>query len=331
MIYVHLISRKTGVTYDITNACSKVEWSGDYAESGRKLSFDYLNAPYDVDLKLPATACGDRITAYLEGGRDPVFTGHLYAVEQSSQIGTITYTAYDAIHQLTKSSTTRNFKNTSPEEVAALMCREVGLPVGNLFKTGIPIASMLCSDMSYYDIIMAAYTKAHAVTGDNYFLSVDGMDRVSVKRAEWIVAGFSLSDAVNITGSDIQESVDDIVNRVNVYSEKGEKIGTVEDAGSIAAYGVFQKTYQQEEGADAMSAARSELHIQPTQNIKVSAVGDVHCLAGNFVKVRDGATGLSGRYFIRSDTHTWENGVHQMELDISFDSIMDTVESSEEK
>ena len=326
MIYVHLISRKTGATYDITNACARVEWSGDCAESGRKLSLDYLNAPYDTDLKLPAIACGDRITAYLEDGKNPIFTGYLYAVEHSSQIGTITYTAYDAIHQMTKSRTTRNFKNTTPEEIAALICREAGLASGDLFQTGTPIPSMLCSDMSYYDIIMAAYTKAHAATGDNYFLSVDGVNRVSVRRAEWIISGFSLSDAVNITESDIQESVDDIVNRVDVYSEKGEKIGTVEDAGSIGAYGLFQATYQQEEGTDTATAARSELKVTPSQSIKISAVGDVHCLSGYFVKVKDTATGLSGRYFIRSDNHTWENGVHQMELDISFDAIMDTVE-----
>lgn len=331
MIYVHLISKRTGATYDITNACSKVEWSGDCAESGRRLSFDYLNAPYDPDLKLPAITCGDRITAYLENGGAPIFTGFLYAVERSSQIGTITYTAYDAVHQMTKSRTTRNFKNTSPEEVATLLSKELGLGAGELCQTRVPIPSMLCSDMSYYDIIMAAYTKAHAVTGGNYFLSVDGMNRVSVRRAEWIVAGFSLSDAVNITESDIQESVDDIVNRVEIFNATNERIGAVQDDASISAYGVFQKTYQQEEGTDAMAAARSELRIQPTQNIKVSAVGDVHCLAGYFVAVHDGATGLYGKYFIKSDTHTWENGVHQMELDISFDSIMDTVESSEEE
>lgn len=123
MVYINLISRSTGVTYDITNACSKVEWSGDYAESGRKISFDYLNAPYDTDLKLPAIACGDRIRARLSQDGDPIFAGTIYGVEKSSQIGTITYTAYDATHLLIKSRTTRNFKNVTPEEVAGEMCR----------------------------------------------------------------------------------------------------------------------------------------------------------------------------------------------------------------
>lgn len=305
MIYVHLISRKTGATYDITNACARVEWSGDCAESGRKLSFDYLNAPYDTDLKLPAIACGDRITAYLEDGKNPIFTGYLYAVEHSSQIGTITYTAYDAIHQMTKSRTTRNFKNTTPEEIAALICREAGLASGDLFQTGTPIPSMLCSDMSYYDIIMAAYTKAHDQTGDNYILSVDGEGRLCVKKAEWIIQGFTLSDTRSITESDILESVDDIVNRVEILSDTNEKIGVVQDDSSISSYGVFQETYTQEEGTDANTAAAKQIHTRPTQSIRILAVGDVHCLAGNFVVVHDGATGLYGKYFIKSDTHTW--------------------------
>lgn len=305
MIYVHLISKSTGATYDITNACSKLEWSGDYAESGRKLSFDYLNAPYDPDLKLPAIACGDMVTAYLSQGKSPVFTGHIYAVERSSQIGTITYTAYDAVHQMTKSRTTKNFKNTSPEGVAALMCQEMGLGAGAIYETKVPIPSMLCSDMSYYDIIMAAYTKAHDQTGDNYILSVDGEGRLCVKKAEWIIQGFTLSDTRSITESDILESVDDIVNRVEIFSDTNEKIGVVQDDSSISSYGVFQETYTQEEGTDANTAAAKQIYTRPTQSIRILAVGDVHCLAGNFVVVHDGATGLYGKYFIKSDTHTW--------------------------
>ena len=331
MIYVHLISKSTGATYDITNACAKVEWSGDYAESGRRLSFDYLNAPYDPDLKLPMVACGDRVTAYLAKDAAPVFTGHIYAVERSSQIGTITYTAYDAVHLMTKSRTTKNFKNTSPEKIAALLCQEMGLEAGELYETKVPISSMLCSDMSYYDIIMAAYTKAHDQTGDDYFLYVDGEGRLCVRKAEWIVSGFSLSDRNNITESDIQESVDSIVNRVEIFSDANERIGVVQDDASISSYGVFQETYTQEEGTDANTAAAKQIYTKPAQSIRISAVGDVHCLAGYYVRVQDGATGLTGKYFIKSDTHTWENGVHQMELDIAFDSIMRTVESSDEE
>ena len=42
-------------------------------------------------------------------------------------------------------------------------------------------------------------------------------------------------------------------------------------------------------------------------------------------------TGLSGKYWISSDKHTWENGSYTMELELTFDSIMNEVEASTEE
>lgn len=42
--------------------------------------------------------------------------------------------------------------------------------------------------------------------------------------------------------------------------------------------------------------------------------------------MQDGATGLSGIFWIDSDTHTWENGTHIMNLELNFKNIMDEKE-----
>ena len=59
-------------------------------------------------------------------------------------------------------------------------------------------------------------------------------------------------------------------------------------------------------------------------------MGDINCLSCYFVEVKDTATGLSGKYWIASDSHTFENGVHKMELELRFDSLMDTKDIKEE-
>ena len=46
--------------------------------------------------------------------------------------------------------------------------------------------------------------------------------------------------------------------------------------------------------------------------------------------VQDAATGLAGRYWISSDTHTWQNGIHTMELDLEFEAMMNEKEIKEE-
>lgn len=49
--------------------------------------------------------------------------------------------------------------------------------------------------------------------------------------------------------------------------------------------------------------------------------------------VKDAATGLSGKYWITSDKHTWQNNVHTMELELSFEQLMDEkdIETGEEE
>lgn len=57
--------------------------------------------------------------------------------------------------------------------------------------------------------------------------------------------------------------------------------------------------------------------------------GDLNCVAGNAVEVQDKVTGLSGLFWIDSDTHIWENGTHIMNLELNFKNIMDEKESTE--
>ena len=59
--------------------------------------------------------------------------------------------------------------------------------------------------------------------------------------------------------------------------------------------------------------------------------GNLKCIAGNAVEVQDKATGLDGIFWIDSDTHTWENGTHTMNLELNFKNLMDEKESAEQE
>lgn len=98
-------------------------------------------------------------------------------------------------------------------------------------------------------------------------------------------------------------------------------------------YGIFADVYEQEKGVDPTTAANNMLKVDPEQKITISAVGDLNCLSGYSVIVKDAATGLSGKYWITSDKHTWQNNVHTMELELSFEQLMDEkdIETGEEE
>lgn len=317
---------KESASYDITNAVTRIEWSGSAYAAARQLSFDYINAPFD-NFKLPQVSTGDFIS--FTPDKEEVFYGQIFGSERSSAIGTISYTAYDCMKNLLESTGQYNFKNLPAETIAQMVCADAQIPVRWLYPTGINIASMLCDDMSLYDIIMAAYTKAHLIDGKKYFPMVYKRG-FAVYSMEWSVAGFVLSDNVNLTETSIVETLDSIVNKVKIYGQDGQQTGEVENPVSTSKYGIYQAIYKVEEGVDPNQAANNMLSTMPKQEIKISALGDINCLSCYFVTVSDAATGLAGKYWISSDSHVWENGSYTMDLDLKFDAIMETVESSTE-
>lgn len=321
------LQKQSGGQYDITNAAARIEWSGSASAAVRQLTVGYLNAPND-NFSIPTIATGDFLSLTDDRGEE-VFFGQVYGSEKSSSIGTLDFTAYDTMKNLLESQGQYNFKNVTAEAIAAQICGECGLPIRFLYPTGVNISSLLCDGMSLYDVIMAGYTKAHQITGDKYFAMIYKRG-LGIYRSEWIVKGFTLTDS-NITDSSITESMDNIVNRVLVYDEGGNLIGEAKDAGSQGVYGVFQQVYKQEENVDAMTAANNMLNVSPTQKITISSIGCIDCLSCYYVMVSDSATGLTGRYWISSDSHKWENGTYTMDLELTFDAVMEEREGSKEE
>ena len=320
--------KDTGVIYNITNAVSRIVWKGSASEAARSVDFDYINAPYDNTVNLPSISTGDYIS--LEDSKEgEIFFGQIFGIEKSSQTGTISFTAYDMMKHLLESTGQYNFKNLTPEAIVDQVCADIQVPIRHLHPTGVNISSMICDKMKMYDIVMAAYTRAHRITGDKYFAMIYKRG-LGVYKTEWAVKGFTLSENSNIFASSISETMDEIKNKILIFDDKGKQIGEVKDDESLKKFGVFQEIYSKEEGVDATTGAKNLLRVKPTQAIKISAIGDINCLSCYFVQVKDTATGLSGKYWISSDSHTFENGIHKMELELRFDSLMDAKDIKEE-
>ena len=217
----------TGVTYNITNICSRIVWKGSASEAARSVDFDYINAPYDKTINLPGISTGDYIS--LEDAKEgEIFFGQIFGIEKSSQTGTITFTAYDMMKHLLESTGQYNFKNLTAEEIVSQVCADLQVPIRHLYKTGVNIASMLCDKMKMYDIVMAAYSRAHKITGDKYFAMIYKRG-IGVYKTEWAIKGFVLSESANIFSSSIAESMDEIKNKVLIFDDKGKQIGEVKD------------------------------------------------------------------------------------------------------
>lgn len=324
-----LIKMQQNMFYDISKAVGSVSWSGSIYSAARSVAFDLLNDPYDPELEIPNICTGDYISLS-DDEENELFFGQIFGIERSTAIGTITYTAYDFMKNLLESTGRYNFKNVTPEAVAAQVLADIAVPYNHLEPTGINVKSMICDSISYYDIIMGAYTQAYRMTGNRY-LPMIWQREFGVWPAVYTVSNFTLSDDSNASAVSLSESMDGIKNVIKIYDDKGRQIGEVADEPSTYVFGIFADVYEAEKGVDPATAAKNMLKVTPTQNITMTAIGDKNCLSGYSVTVKDAATGLAGKYWIKTDKHTWQGETYMMDLELSFEQMMDEKDIETEK
>lgn len=321
---------KTSSPIDITQTVKKFTWAGSVEEIARTLSIDVLNAPYDpIIRKLPRPGIGDRLSLIDDAGMER-FSGKVSAADRASAQGTLTHTATDDGQYLQRNNASYSFSKTTAEQIARKVLGEFGVPVGSLAKTGVIIKSMVCKNKSLYDIIMAAYTQAHRIDGKNYMLTTR-KGKVCVEEMGTVVAGFVVSDAVNITDSKYSESSEDIVNTIVIVDSKGRKVGTVSDTESVATYGKYQQIMTQTKGKNATLEAKNKIEASktPSQSESITLISDnLDIQAGRAITVQDAATKLKGLYWIQSDSHEVENGISKITLELDFKKIISEADAS---
>ena len=330
--YMKCVASKKGSSYtvartlyDITQYCSSITWSGSKHEVARKLQIDLINPINDPHIKVMTLKLGSLLYLYDDDNKE-IFRGYIVERERGSN-NTVSYTAYDLCFYLLKSKATYKFKKKAPEAIAKAVCSDVKVATGSLAKTGKKY-NLLMKDRTIYEVIMAAYTKAKKSTKQKYQLYAS-KGKVCIRKIgdDWFK--IMLSADTNIISSSNKESIADVVNRVKIYDDKGKVLKVVKDQKSIVNYGVFQHTYTKEKDKDPTNSAKAMLR-GVTRKMDLELIGYVGCVTGKCVKVKDTASGLEGKYYVESDTHTWRNGVHTMRIELSTTNDMDTQKADTE-
>lgn len=290
-----------------------ITWSGTHNQCSRELDFTIPCNPYDKDFENQAIKLGDLI--YLYDGATQLFVGTVTSREKSAEIGSASYVAMDFMHHLLRSNGTYKFKKTTPEKITKKVCSDLQIKTTNLAKTKTNIAKMFFDDQCIYDIIVRAYRKAKAVTGKIYMPTMSG-NKVSVIQ-KGIRSGVTLTQGVDITGATYSDTTDNMINLVKIYNDSMKKLGQVQRKKSVAAYGVYQQTYTKEKGINAKKQAKAMM-VGITKEASVEAIGNVKAISGYSIEILDKATGLTGTFYITSDSHAFENGTHTMSLGLSW-------------
>lgn len=305
--------------YDISKLADKITWSGDTKQVARELSFAIPRMESDKQLPKAAINEGDPVTLQVDGKE--LFYGVVMDIERNVSSYTVSYTAFDLLWYVNQSDVNHVYSGT-PESITTRICAELGVPLGSAAKTGISVY-MPCLAKKAYEAIMAAYTAASRRNGKKY-IPLMRRDKLQVI-VKGTYCGVVLDGGYNLTEASYKSSLQQLVNRVIVTDKDGKTVDTVQDAASRRKYGTVQRVYKQQDDVDNAAEARALLKGLERSG-SVTALGDVRAVSGYSVAVQEPISGLYGKFYVESDTHTWETGKYSMQLTLAFDNLMDEYE-----
>ncbi len=321
-----LVTNRTNEVTNITNLVTKVVWSGDYKQAARTLEFDVLGTNLDINLRSIRIEEGYLIQFYEDNTE--LFQGWVYSTTRNSNSNTISYTCFDWGTKLVDVHDAFNFKDQKPETIAKTIFDKYKLNIGSIANTGVSY-SKIFMDTSLYDIIMSAYTYANATNGKNYMLITRG-NKFYVEEKGKVTLKLSFEEGKNIVSNSYSSSIANMVNKVVIVDENGNKQSVVENDKDKGLYGLFQRVLQIEGGKDVNTEAKKLLNgIE--QSSSLTGFGDSTCITGTAVTVKDNYTGMTGLFYIDSDRHTWEDFKYTVDLNLAFKNMMNEVNAGQDE
>lgn len=318
-IKLELVDGKDNI--DITQLLKKVEWSGSYQQSCRKLTFSLLSSPYDKSIPKVNIRCGHMIRL-LEESKE-LFRGYIQSREMSFNGNSVEYMALDVGTYIHRNELVYNIKNMTAEQIGNKVCKDLGIPSGAFAVTGEKMDKKFFG-VSAYDIVMTAYTHASTKTKKKYMATVI-RDTFNVIEKGAIVLDLNFENGANLTESDFSEDISNMVNCVKVHNGDEQLVKEFKSEEDTKLYGIFSKVLKLEDGKDIEAEAKKELK-KMERKASIEGFGDTTCICGYGVKVKDAYTGLVGLFYIDEDTHVWENGIYKVNLTLAFENMMDEVD-----
>lgn len=316
-----MLIKNNGDVIDITRITGGFKIKGAAKECARTLDIPVMRKIdyYTPDVK---AELGDIIEIIDDnkGEKENIFKGVVWEIEVDDNSAEQKLTVYDYAVYLNKSHPkTSVYTNKTAKEVSAAIIKEMGLKPGKLAE-GVK-ESYNGRDMTAYDLIMHAYTKANKKNEKKYKLIAKGDEIHVVESGErYPIVLEELNEPVvgKLLSTSYRQSLDDMVNKVEVVEEKkkDEKKEKKENKESQDKYGVVQKVIRGEKAdiKGTMKDAKIEANVE--------VIADWKMITGVNIELKSSV--LEGDFYIIEDEHTYDDGIHKAHLTLSTEFEMDT-------
>lgn len=317
---------------DITNYIISFSWSGDNSQAGRKLEFTvaFNNVTKDSTFTNPYIIAGDKITVKyilnsdsMTPGEFILFKGQVWLTSRNTSGYDKSFTAYDNIIFLAKSKLNKKFQNATVYDVLKQVANEFGMNI--LLDEGITLdakGDFIADNMSGTEIFKKALDIQSAKDGKAYcIMALDENNNIVIGYNDGKeVENFSLTDTTNVFSSSHSESLENLVSMVYIADNNGNTSASnvVQSDYGLQHYGKVTQIYKPDKKVDTATASRALLHSVDYES-SLEAIGNIFCVAGKSVTIQE--ENLKGKFFIKSDSHSFNDGQHTMRLSLDFTSL----------
>ena len=317
---------------DVTEYIISFTWSGDNNEAARKVEFSiaFNNVSKDSTFINPKIELGSTvIVKYIESVSDldskeiTLFKGKIWIQNRDTSSFEKRFTAYDDLIFLAKSKLNKKFKDSTVYDDIKQVANEWGFNVVLDKDVSLDAKGDFIADgMSCTEIFKKALSLQSAKENKKYsIMALDENNNIIIgDNSTKEVANFSLTDKTNIISSSHGESIENLVSLVYISDTNGDTSPdkSVKGEWALNRFGKVTEIYKPDDKVDTKTAATQLLHSVDIE-ASLSAIGNIYCVAGKSIEIQE--ENLKGKFFIKSDSHSFSNGQHTMNLTLDFTQI----------
>lgn len=288
--------------------------SGSNTGCARTLDAQVVQSASDPNIARIDLSTGAQVQFEADGYS---FFGVLSSLKRSGESSTFSIKAHDMGLYLKRNTTTHKVRELSPAAAARMLCGRFGVKTGYLEETG-TVFDRNFVNTSLYSAIMTGYTLAAEQTKGVYQVRYSGSLMTVIQRGV-IIAGTAYPKA-NLMSAAYDESIERVVNRVDLYDKDGNLTGSVYGDTSIGIMAQAM-TITDTRGREYAEKIIRDNKLERSGSVQI--MGNPRAITGNAIMVYDPYTKLYGKFYIDADTHTWKNGIYTTKLTLNFDNTMD--------
>lgn len=317
---------------DVTEYIISFTWSGDNNEAARKVEFSiaFNNVSKDSTFINPNIKLGSTvIIKYIESISEldskeiTLFKGKIWIQNRDTSSFEKRFTAYDDLIFLAKSKLNKKFKDSTVYDDIKQVANEWGFNV--VLDKGVSLdakGDFIADGMSCTEIFKKALSLQSAKDNKKYsIMALDENNNIIIgDNSTKEVANFSLTDKTNIISSSHSESIENLVSLVYIADTNGDTSldRSVKGEWAFNEFGKVTEVYKPDDKVDTKTAATQLLHSVDIE-ASLSAIGNIYCVAGKSIEIQE--ENLKGKFFIKSDSHSFSNGQHTMNLTLDFTQL----------